>query len=60
MSNVIDIRNMQKIRPDLNDSQADEVIGFLQDVYDECPYKADDNRKLFEAAASLIYPEAKC
>ena len=57
MSDIADIRNVQKIRPDLNDNQADEILGFLQDVYDECPYKADDDRKLFEAAASLIYPE---
>jgi hypothetical protein len=59
VSDIKDIRDVQSVRPDLTDNQADEVIGFLMDTFDEDPYTVDDNRKLFEAAADMIFPEDK-
>jgi len=51
-----DIREVQKIRPDLDDEKASEILGFLCDVYSDKPYKGE-NSKLFAAAADLMYPE---
>jgi len=53
-----DIQEVQNIRPDLDDIQAGEILGFLADVYDDKPYQGE-NSKLFAAAADLMYPEAK-
>ena len=53
-----DIQAVQEIRPDLNQDQASEVLGFLCDVYDDKPYQGV-NSKLFKVAAELIYPEVQ-
>jgi len=53
-----DIQAVQQIRPDLDDNQASELLGFLCDVYNDKPYQGE-NSKLFAAAADLMYPEAK-
>ena len=53
-----DIQAVQEIRPDLNQDQASEVLGFLCDVYDDKPYQGESS-KLFKVAAELIYPEEK-
>ena len=54
MNDIRDIRAVQKVRPDLTDSQAEDVLGFLCDVYDDKPYQGE-NSKLFAAAAELMY-----
>ena len=56
MSDIKDIRAVQEIRPDLNNGQADEILNFLNDVYSEDSFTMD-NRRLFEAAADMIFPE---
>jgi len=53
-----DIQAVQQVRPNLNDDQASELLGFLCDVYCDKPYQGE-NSKLFAAAADLMYPEAK-
>lgn len=55
MQDLTDIRAVQKVRPDLTNNQADEVLGFLNDVYDDKPYTVDNNR-LFKAATDLMFP----
>lgn len=57
MSDIKDIRSVQKARPDLSDSQADEVLGFLTDVYSQESYNVPDNQKLFKVAADMMYPK---
>ena len=56
MFDISDIRNVQKVRPDLSDEQAGDVIGFLTDVYAEKSYKVNDTQKLFKQTADYIYP----
>jgi len=58
MFNLADIQEVQQVRPDLNDNQASELLGFLCDVYNDKPYQGE-NSKLFAAAADLMYPEDK-
>ena len=53
-----DIQEVQKVRPDLNDNQASEVLGWLCDVYSQESFTGE-NPKLFSAAADLIFPEAE-
>ncbi|MEE8207858.1 MAG: hypothetical protein V3T88_02740 [Nitrosomonadaceae bacterium] len=50
-----DIKEVQAVRPDLNDSQANEVLGWLCDVYSLETFEGE-NDKLFSAAADLVYP----
>lgn len=56
MFDIADIRNVQKTRPDLNDSQASEILGFLNDVYAVEPYTITDNQSLFKSTADLMFP----
>ena len=55
MFQISDIREVQKVRSDLNDDQASEVLGWLCDVYSQESFTGE-NPKLFAAAADLIYP----
>ena len=59
MFDLKDIKKIQLGRPDLNDDQASEVLGFLNDVYAVQSYDIPDNNKLFMVAADLIYPEVQ-
>ena len=58
MFQLSDIQEVQAVRPDLNDDQASEVLGFLCDVYSQESFTGE-NPKLFIAAADLIYPEVQ-
>jgi hypothetical protein len=57
MNDISDIRAVQATRPDLTDSQANEVLGFLLDVYADKPYKIEDNQKLFKDTADYMFPK---
>ena len=57
MFQLNDIQEVQKVRPDLSDDQASELLGFLCDTYDQEPYTGE-NSKMFAAAADLMYGEA--
>lgn len=59
MFNTNDIKAIQKERPDLSDSQAGDVLGFLNDMYSIEPYSVGDNQRLFKETADYIYPEAQ-
>lgn len=56
MFQLSDIKEVQAVRPDLNDEQAGEILGWLCDVYSQESFTGE-NPKLFSAAADLIYPE---
>lgn len=56
MFDIADIRNVQKARSGLSDNQAEEVIGFLIDRYDDEPFKVTDNQKLFKDTADYMFP----
>ena len=58
MNDIRDIKAVQKVRPDLTDGQAEDVLGFLSDVYDDKPYKVEDTARLFKVAADMIFKEA--
>lgn len=58
MFQISDIKEVQKVRPDLDDDQASEILGWLCDVYSQESFTSE-NPKLFEAAANLIYPEVQ-
>ena len=57
MNDIRDIRAVQKVRPDLTDGQAEEVLEFLIDVYDDKPYEISDTPKLFKDTADYMYPK---
>ena len=57
-NNLADIQAVQKVRPDLNYNQADDVLNFLQDMYSQESYVVSSERA-FKAAASLMYGEVK-
>jgi hypothetical protein len=57
MNDKADIEAVKKVRPDLDDNQADEVLSFLQDMYSQESYVTSSERA-FKAAASLMYGEA--
>ena len=57
MFDITDIKRVKKQRPDLNDDQASDVLGFLMDTYAIEPYNMDSD-KLFKATANLMFPEA--
>lgn len=56
MFDIKDVRRVQEQRPDLSDSQASDVLGFLMDTYAIEPYNMDSD-KLFKAAADLMFPK---
>lgn len=56
MNDIKDIRDVQKSRPDLTDSQANDILGFLTDVYAEKSYDITDNQKLFKDTADMMFP----
>lgn len=56
MFDVKDIRRVQKQRPDLDDDQAADVLGFLMDTYAIEPYNMDSD-KLFKETANLMFPK---
>ena len=58
-SNITDIRAVQSQRSDLSDSQAEEVLVFLNDAYAVESYEISDNQKLFKETASYIFPEVQ-
>ena len=51
---IKDIKEVQQARSDLSDEQADDLLGFLCDVYSDKPYFTG-NERLFKAAAELMY-----
>ena len=53
---IRDIRSVQKSRPGLTDAQAEEVLGFLLDVYADKPYEIKDTQKLFKDTADYMFP----
>ncbi|MCK4792500.1 MAG: hypothetical protein KAV87_52710 [Desulfobacteraceae bacterium] len=53
---LADIRAVQKARPGLTDGQAEEVLGFLTDVYAVESYDIEDNQKLFKDTADYMFP----
>ncbi len=53
---IRDIRSVQKARPGLTDAQAEEILGFLLDVYADKPYKIEDTQKLFKDTADYMFP----
>ena len=56
MNDKADIREVQKVRPDLNDNQANDVLNFLCDMYSQESYTMD-NPQLFASAADLMFGE---
>lgn len=54
---ISDIRRVQAQRPDLDDSQAGDVLGFLLDMYSIESFDIKDNERLFKETAEFIYPE---
>ena len=52
-----DIKRVQVSRPDLDDDQASEVLGFLCDMYSIEPF--NHSEKLFKETADLVFPEVK-
>ncbi len=59
MFNITDIQAVQKQRPDLNDDQASEVLGFLNDAYAVESFHITNTNKLFKDTANYIFPEVK-
>lgn len=59
MFNITDIRKVQNQRPDLNDDQASEVLGFLNDVYAVESFDIIDTKKLFKDTADYVFPEVQ-
>ena len=53
-----DIKEVQKVRPDLSDTQASEVLGFLCDMYSVEPFTMS-GEKLFKTTADYVYPEVQ-
>ena len=56
MFDLPDVKRVQKSRPDLNEDDACEVLGFLNDVYAVESFVAPDTDKLFKETADYIYP----
>jgi len=54
---INDIRRVQTQRPDLDDDQAADVLGFLMDTYAVEPYNMDSD-KLFKETANFMFPES--
>ena len=54
-----DIKLVQKNRPDLDEDQCAEVIGFLLDMNAVSPIKIENQEKLFYEASTYVYPEVK-
>lgn len=57
MFDLTDIRAVQKERPDLTDSQAEDVLGFLVDVFNTGVSPCNASPKLFKETADYIYPK---
>jgi len=51
-----DINLIKKNRPDLNDDQCGEILGFLLDMYNIEPFNVKNNERLFKETASYVYP----
>ena len=58
MFNNLDLKRVIKQRPDLNEDQAGEVLGFLLDTYAVEPYDINSDR-LFKETAEYVFPEVK-
>jgi len=58
MFDLNDIRRVQNQRPDLDNDEASEVLGFLLDTYSIEPYDVDSD-VLFKSAADLMFPIKK-
>jgi hypothetical protein len=56
MFQLSDIKQVQRVRPDLSDDQASEVLGFLCDMYSIEPFTLS-GEKLFKQTADYVYPE---
>ena len=57
MFDITDIKRVRKQRPDLDDDQASDVLGFLMDTYAVEPYNMNSD-KLFKTTADMMFPEA--
>ncbi len=59
MFNLDDIKAVQAQRPDLDQDQASEVLGFLNDVYAVESYDISNTEQLFKETAEYIFPEVQ-
>lgn len=50
-----DIKRVQAQRPDLDDNQSSEVLGFLIDTYNIEPYNINSDR-LFKETSDFMFP----
>ena len=58
MFQLSDIKEVQRVRPDLSDDQASEVLSFLCDMYSVEPFTMSGER-LFKTTADYVYPEVQ-
>lgn len=58
MFDLNDIRRVQRQRPDLDNNEASEVLGFLNDTYSIESYDIHAD-KLFKDTADYMFPEVK-
>ena len=58
MFDINDIKRVRTQRPDLNDDQASDVLGFLMDTFAIEPYNMNSDN-LFKSTADLMFPEVK-
>jgi len=57
MFQLSDIKEVQAVRPDLNDDQASEVLGFLCDMF--AIESFSHSPTLFKETADYVYPEVQ-